>query len=296
MLFQLRLKYCVSMLSLSLFAAFFCFCLCLLGSQLVEGRTTKQVIVWMCLDICGQGGENATKNLREISNHLDVVTAISFEKYTLGPNATLVTFDITEVAANVTAMGVESWPLLSSWPHPEEFMQWMRQAFAHPEVFTAQCVAEAKKYNYTGYNLDWEPTDEVTEQDGLDYATFVEAFAVGLHEHGLLLSVDVASWSPIWNYDALAQTSADSFISMGTYTSSDSSFTKELDKIMTSFGPRAGVGLQTVNASTELRLPMEEVMWRFDSLEASDAQVLALWKSPVPPLWWPLIHDFVALE
>ena len=43
-----------------------------------------------------------------------------------------------QVAENVTALGVQSWPLLSSWPHPEEFMQWMREAFAAPEVFTAQ--------------------------------------------------------------------------------------------------------------------------------------------------------------
>ena len=41
-----------------------------------------------------------------------------------------------------------------------------------------------------------------------------QTFAQGLREHGLRLSVDVAGWSPIWNYDALAQTSADSFISM----------------------------------------------------------------------------------
>lgn len=65
----------------------------------IPSQTGRQrdVMVWMCLDICGQGGENATKNLKELSHHLDVVSAISFEKYTLGPNATLVTFDITEV-------------------------------------------------------------------------------------------------------------------------------------------------------------------------------------------------------
>ena len=41
-----------------------------------------------------------------------------------------------------------------------------------------------------------------------------QSFARGLHEHSLKLSVDVAGWSPVWNYDALAQSSADSFISM----------------------------------------------------------------------------------
>ena len=58
-------------------------------------------MVWMCLDICGQGGEIASKNLQELSRHLDVVSGVSFEKYTLGPGAQLVTFDITEVILRV---------------------------------------------------------------------------------------------------------------------------------------------------------------------------------------------------
>lgn len=37
-----------------------------------------------------------------------------------------------------------------------------------------QCVNDAKKYNYTGYNLDWEPTDGVTEEDGVRYAQFID--------------------------------------------------------------------------------------------------------------------------
>ena len=36
-----------------------------------------------------------------------------------------------------------------------------------------------------------------------------------------------------------------------------------------------------------------QVKWRFDSMKDADAQGLAVWKSPVPPLWWPLIEDFV---
>ena len=64
---------------------------------LTTAAARRDVMVWLCLDICGQGGENATKNLNELGRHLDVVSAISFEKYTLGPDSTLVTFDITEV-------------------------------------------------------------------------------------------------------------------------------------------------------------------------------------------------------
>jgi hypothetical protein len=53
--------------------------------------------------------------------------------------------------------------------------------------------------------------------------------------------VDVATWSVIWDYTAIAATSADIVISMGTYTSTDSSFSNQLNLIMNSFGERAGV-------------------------------------------------------
>jgi hypothetical protein len=57
--------------------------------------------------------------------------------------------------------------------------------------------------------------------------------------------------------------SRDSFLLLfcqGTYTSSDSSFTNQLDLLVDAFGPsRSGVGLETVNASTEERLPLDEV-------------------------------------
>ena len=32
----------------------------------------------------------------------------------------------------INSMGLESWPLLSSFPHPVEFMDWMRDVFANP--------------------------------------------------------------------------------------------------------------------------------------------------------------------
>jgi hypothetical protein len=71
--------------------------------------------------------------------------------------------------------------------------------------------------------------------------SLLKVFADGLHENGLKLSVDVAAWSVIWDYSSIAATSADIVISMGTYTSSDTSFTNQLTLIMDSFHDRAGV-------------------------------------------------------
>lgn len=71
---------------------------------------------------------------------------------------------------------------------------------------------------------------------------YQQTFAKSLHEHGLKLSVDVATWSTIWNYTAIAETEADMVISMGTYTSSDSSFTKQLNYLVSNFtAARSGV-------------------------------------------------------
>lgn len=35
-------------------------------------------------------------------------------------------------------MNLEAWPLLSSYPHYPEFMEWMRQVFEQPQVFIDQ--------------------------------------------------------------------------------------------------------------------------------------------------------------
>lgn len=174
-----------------------------------------------------------------------------------------------------------------------EFIDWMRYTFSNPDPFIESCILEAQKFNYTGFNLDWEPTDAVNEGDDAAYAAFIDYFADRLHEKGLKLSVDVATWSPIWNYDLLSRTKADYVISMGTYTSNDASFSKQLKLVVDNFGTRAGVGLESVNASTELRIPLNEVQWRMDEIRNSGAREIDIWRMPVPPLWWPMLEKFV---
>ena len=169
----------------------------------------------------------------------------------------------------------------------------MRQVFQNPKPFLNSCVEEAIKYNYKGYNLDWEPTDNVTEQDGNDYAKFINIFANQLHQHDLKLSVDIATWSPIWNYDMIAKTNIDKAISMGTYTSTDTSFTTQLDLLIDSFGIQySGVGLETVNASTNGRIPLNEVSYRFQEMKLRNVTEIDIRDMPIPPLWWPFLEDF----
>lgn len=256
-------------------------------------QAKKRLMTWLCLEFCNDTYEKTQFNLQTIRERIEIISAVSFEKYTLGPNSTLIDNNLTLVSDELIQMGVEAWPLLSSFPHPPEFIDWMRYTFQNPDEFIQRCIDEASKYGYTGYNLDWEPTDEVTSDDATAYAEFIDYFAKRLHSKQLFLSVDVATWSPIWNYTKLSATSADSFISMGTYTSTDTSFQKQLDLIITNFEGKAGIGLENVNASTELRIPLDEVKWRLDEIEKSGAREVDIWRMPVPPLWWPLLEKFV---
>lgn len=254
----------------------------------------KRLLAWLCLEFCDETPEQIARNMAEIEARKDLFTAISFEKYTLGPNSTLVDNNLTEVSNKLVVMGMEAWPLLSSFPHPPEFIDWMRYVFQNPDPFIDKCISEAKRFRFTGYNLDWEPTDDVLPGDAEAYATFIHYFANRLHADGFKLTVDIATWSPIWNYTLLNGTAADTFISMGTYTSSDTSYPTQLDKLVNTFGPlRSGVGLETVNASTEELMSLEEVQWRFDLIEKSGATEVDLWSMPVPTNWWPIIRKFL---
>ena len=270
------------------------FVIVILLLSIVSIFSEKDSMTWLCLEFCEESQSQIKYNLNQLKIHSNLFTRVSFEKYTLGANSTLIDNELTEVNSEILSMGFESWPLLSSYPHYPQFMEWMRQVFANPQPFIKSCIEEAQKYSYTGYNLDWEPTDDVKPGDGEDYAAFIDTFAKALHERNLKLTVDIATWSSVWDYDALPLTSADEFISMGSYTSNDNSYMNQLNLMKDTFGvDKAGIGLETVNASNSERLTIDEVAFRFKAIMDMGFSSIGLWKSPIPPGWLPLIEKYM---
>ena len=104
--------------------------------------SSKRSMAWLCLEFCGENSTVTQAYLDDLSHHMDQMTAVSFERYQLAANATLVRAEVTDVVGQLQAMGVkETWPMLSSFPHPPEFIDWMRDAFANVEKFTQQvCI------------------------------------------------------------------------------------------------------------------------------------------------------------
>lgn len=281
----------------------------------------RRVMPWLCLEICDTPAA-VQQQLQTIRSKRALLSAVSFELYTLEPNCSLMEWDnVTRVHTDVRNAGLDSWPMITSWPHPPDFITRMRQLFADracAETFVAQAVAEAQRNGFTGYNLDWEPTwsnstAPIGEADAQAFAQFVAMFADRLHAAGFQLTVDVATWVPappsrrhqqvevaqdrpvsIWNYTALAATSVDRAISMGTYTSSDTSFADQLHLLMSTFGPdRSGVGLMTVNASDGVPLSDAEVALRFRALEAANATEVDVWRMPLTGAFWSHVEAWV---
>jgi len=142
--------------------------------------------------------------------------------------------------------------------------------------------------------VDWEPSTVATPEDAQNYAQYLEKMATSLHAHGIQVTVDIASWSGIWNWTALAATSVDRLITMDTYTNNFTTFASHLDRAVAAFGlSHLGVGLSTTDLSKNSTLPQAEVTKRFNMLIQYGVQEVDIWDMPIPDFWWPLLDQFL---
>lgn len=254
------------------------------------------VMPWMCLERCGDTADDIAFQLQQLATNTSVFTGVAFEDYNLGPNSTLVKNNLTQVAPAIKQLGLQRWAMISSYPYPPQFLTWMRQAFAAPQPFIEACLAAARAADLTGFNVDWEPVSgsgapTPTPQDAADYAAFLTTLADALHAESFQLSVDVATWSPIWNFTELAATHVDYVMTMGTYTDDDSVWQQQLAYAVQTLPPgKLVVGLETVMASNGANYSSSELALRFNAMAATGATQTAVWRMPVPDNWWPFLR------
>eukprot|EP00753_Platysulcus_tardus_P017085 PLAT6263.1.p2 GENE.PLAT6263.1~~PLAT6263.1.p2 ORF type:complete len:301 (+),score=116.58 PLAT6263.1:34-903(+) len=256
----------------------------------------KRIMPWLCLQRCGRNESQITASLQQLKDNSDIFDfAAAFEMYNLGANGTLVRDKLAHVAANVSSFGLQPVAMVSSYPYPPQFLDWMRTVFATPQPFIDSLISEARTLGLAGYNIDWEPTNSgnVTKQDAQDYATFLNNAGDQLAAAGLRLSATIASWSPIWNYTALAETSVSTLNDMSTYTGDWTVWQKELATV-TSIVPlgQLGIGLETMNPNTKAPFTLAEMEQRFTALTKADVLEIDIWDAPVPANWLPLLRKW----
>ncbi|CAE7606589.1 unnamed protein product [Symbiodinium sp. KB8] len=168
----------------------------------------------------------------------------------------------------------------------------MRQVFRNPAPFISALQSHIQARGYSGVNIDWEPTKGVTARDALDYAAFLDLLASELHAVGAQVTVDFATWSPIWNLTALAATGVDRFMDMGTYTDSPDSWKRQLQVALQALPHgKIVVGLETTMASSGAPYPVSVLQQRFQLLREAGLDAVGLWLAPIPASFLPFLRD-----
>ena len=254
---------------------------------------------WMCLERCGWNTSSITSHLASIKSHASLLTGVSFELYNLGANGTLVlNSDLTAVTKPLQQLGLETYPMISSYPYPPQFLSWMRQLWdptlPYGNSFIAQLHHETAVHNYTGWNVDWEPAHgDPTEEDAVAYARFLDRLVEELP--GTKITVDISSWSKLWNWTVLADTKVHRVITMSTYANKLSTFSRYLERGMSTFGrAQLGVGLSTLNLATNETMKEDAVRQRFQLMREYSVQEIDIWKMPIPDFWWGYIKSLWA--
>jgi hypothetical protein len=255
----------------------------------------KFVMPWMCLERCGDNSSAIAQQLATLEAKKSDFTAVAFELFNLGNNSALLANNLTNVAPSIARIGLERHAMVSSYPYPPWFLLAMRSVFKDPQPFIDACIAAAASYNLTGFNVDWEPTSgngapAPTPDDTVAYAAFLNALADGLHAHALQVSVDVATWSPIWNLTLIGQTHVDYVMTMNTYTSDWATWQKELAIVLQDIP----LSKLVVGMETDVALTSQDVANRFAALDAAGVRQIALWRTPIPDIWWPFLDKFAA--
>jgi len=265
--------------------------LCLLCIKVSEGR--KRVMPWMCLERCNDTAEQIEAQMETIHSNLHLISGVSFEVFNLGPHSQLLRNNFTNVGDRLRNWGLETFPMISSFPYPPDFIDWLRQLFKQPHPFISAAVQQAKIRGYSGFNVDFEPTAHATPEDATNYANFLTEFAHALHQIGCNLTVDVATWNPLWDFNLISQSAVDRIFTMSTYTSNLTSFETQIALAVQKIDlNKLGIGLETDNAKYD----HAALQARFSLIKKYGVQEIDLWRmtgNGLPDVWWPFIEQFV---
>jgi hypothetical protein len=240
-------------------------------------------IVWMCLERCN---DSPADGLAEIARNKRLLTGVSYEQYDLGPGQ-LVDNGFTDVGPAIAAMGLERWPMITTANNSLLLELFWGPDHASPPVLQ-QAVAVAVAKNLTGFDLDFEPDDDMREIDAVRYVRFLDMFAAALHAEGKRLSVDVASWNHLWNFTLLAGSRVDMIHQMDTYCCNDN-FT-EWQNVFARSAAVFPARMLSVGLITEMpQLDQANLTMRLKYLTAHNISSAAYWKLPMPQAYWDAI-------
>lgn len=271
-------------------------------------------MVWMCLERCGETPqviESHLSTIRAIAPR--ALTSVSFERYDLGEHSNLVRnprfTDVYPALQNIVGPHKRNLRLFPMFTTVNIVN--MRRAFENPDPLFQEMLSEARKFNYTGYNVDWEPEHDVVAADAPKYAHFLQNMASVLHKNGLQLNVDVASWTVLFNFTAISNAirvngaaKLNRMITMDTYAGSETGWNKGFDRVVSQVSDKntIGIGLMTINPNDGKPLTQEQVSWRFGRVSSNPLiREIDIWLIDrvlvdINSYWWTQLEKFLKLQ
>jgi len=255
---------------------------------LMVSVSAKSSLIWLCLERCS--GFDFALDVSMLQQHKLQFQIVSYENWQVSPEgklqfATHNGIPVSDVGFRLLQLGFKLFPMLTSAD-----IKAMRALFSSPTSLIQDSIQKAKENSYIGYHIDFEPEFGVVKSDASLYATFVDLFAKELQKEGLILSIDVATWSILWDYDLLGKTSVNKIYTMQTYTNNITRFTNEVQHIVQAIGKeKAAVGFDSDITGTSNLPQMLSV------LEEWNIGDIGLWRdnSVVPSQWFDFIANFL---
>jgi hypothetical protein len=271
-------------------------------------QSSKQTMVWMCLERCKETSATILKHLDTIEKVAPKsLTAVSFELYDLGNNSNIVRNpSFSSVFPALKKMnGFENKPLRLLPMITTTKIDWMRILWNNSDPFIKQCIDEAKSQGYSGYNIDWEPEHGVVAQDAQLYTTFLTKFMKALNDNNLELNVDVASWSVLYNFTDIGNalnvgTVNNRMLTMDTYAGPHDTWFRLFQRAFNTVPDRErlGIGLMTVNPNDGKPLNDDDLSWRFGYIKQYSIQEVDIWlmdgtMADPSSIWWNYLEAFL---
>lgn len=233
--------------------------------------------VWFCLERCGYNRTDTLAQLQAIRSHgRNAVTHISFERFDLGPNSTLIDNGFTNIVSDVLNASLVPIAMVTTVD-----LDRMRQLFANPDPFIDALLNATLRLGSHGVDFDFEPNANADEHDAAAYALFLSRISARFNAHRLSVGADAATWNAIWDFSLLGMSTANIIATMNTYVADYADFAAALNFSSTFLDKRQMVtGL--LRPIPDAALEQMAVL-----MEKSEICRVALWDAPVPENFWP---------
>jgi len=258
-------------------------------------QQAKVVMAWTCSFCTGvfNGMPRMNASILQIEQNRQDFTAISYEFYQLNSSGGVNPLSLGTLSYanssnpyNITPilhkLNLQTYPMIIS-ANLSNIEYFLSNSTKENDVIN-QMVTYALLYNYTGYNIDWEPTS-ANNSTGVEFANFLNDFAIQLNKYGRHLTVDIATWNPgFWNFSLIGSTNV-TYVDVMDYSavySGSGSFMSDLSYAMQTIpNAKLQVALINTNVNTNSNLTTFQMSQRFAALEYYNTTSLSMWVLPV---------------